>query len=305
MRLILLAVVLAASVYAQDQTKPLPGDSKSSKAGEQESKATGHQPPTTNTVPAGDNKPAITNQKNGASPTRTDKQNADVNVTSVPPLSFIKDPADYVLIVATALLVIIGGLQLWFLRKTIAIAKESADAAKSSAETARTSLEISQRAMVVVDSIGLRNDSTQYHGPDQLNYYKLGFIQIFFKNEGPTEANEFHYTVVPRVIGVNGITSANAIVSHRTVLQRGKPGKEDLPTFGALFRDREIASVFRGSAKLEVNGFIRYRDVFGKGWYVGFKSILDWDVREFRTTMQIWEDGKQPPEDWITKPKEQ
>lgn len=185
-----------------------------------------------------------------------------------------------------------------------AAVQTSAIASKQSAETAKVSLEMSQRAIVVLDSIGLKNNAIQTHGPE-LNYFRHGFIDIVFKNEGPTEANGFYYTIAPRIVGINGPSEVEAIVSHRTVLQRGKSLKENLPTFDTLFRDGEIASVLMGTANLEVNGFVRYRDAFDRGWYVGFASVLDWKERQFRTTMQIWEEGKQPPENWIAKPKEQ
>ena len=79
-------------------------------------------------------------------------------------------------------------------------------------------------------------------------------------------------------------------------MQRGKSVREIIPEIGRLFRRGEIASALEGNATLEVKGFIRYRDVFAKGWYVWFESAMDQASYQFRTTMQIWQDGNQPPD---------
>lgn len=99
MRLSLLCFLLASPVFAQNQ--PNPGSDKSHKATENR---TG--------VPAD----SATN----------------VDVKHVPDISLHKDPFDYVLIVATVLLVGVGGGQLWIMNKTVAVARDSAMAAMNS-----------------------------------------------------------------------------------------------------------------------------------------------------------------------------
>jgi hypothetical protein len=130
---------LACSVHAQDQGNPAPRDNKKNDTAQPAGKTDTKQNP-----------PTITNQENSAHPQNANQQHADVNVTSVPPLSFIKDPADYVLISATALLVIIGGLQLWFLRQTIDATNKSANAARDSADVTLKAFANSHRPRFVI-----------------------------------------------------------------------------------------------------------------------------------------------------------
>lgn len=199
----------------------------------------------------------------------------------------------------TLALVVVGCLQLLALTfqgivffRTLIENRRLIASAEANAKTARESLEVSQRAVVVVDSIQLKNDTPQAPGEPDIQKWTSCYIEVVFKNSGPTEAEDFRYTIRPLISGLNA-TAIKPTVSHPTLLQRGKTVLHLTPELGSVgFRKGEIASAFMGSENLEVKGFIRYKDIFQRGWYVFFSSILDRGSYQFPMTMQVWEDGK-------------
>ncbi|MBZ5675602.1 MAG: hypothetical protein LAP61_15280 [Acidobacteriia bacterium] len=82
------------------------------------------------------------------SPEQENKQSAAVNVTALPTLSVAKELADYVLICATVLLVVVGVYQLSVMGKTVKVAQDSADAARKSADASERSSDIAQETFV-------------------------------------------------------------------------------------------------------------------------------------------------------------
>lgn len=82
------------------------------------------------------------------SPAQENKQPTSVNVTALPALNVAKELADYVLICATVLLVVVGGYQLTVMRKTVKVAQDSADAARKSADASERSSGIAQDTFV-------------------------------------------------------------------------------------------------------------------------------------------------------------
>ncbi len=167
--------------------------------------------------------------------------------------------------------------------------KKAADAATKSAEVAERSLQVSQRAIVGIDSIKLKFEGGERHGTP-INTLVISYVELVVKNSGPTIAPRCYFEFR---ISIDGSSENPApVVTHPTSLNPGQTIGELSDTLGKLFpHHSEIAGGFmRG--EIPVNGFIRYKDIFGNGTYVDFSSSLDPKNWEFRIAQDVRPDGE-------------
>jgi hypothetical protein len=181
----------------------------------------------------------------------------------VPPIDVRKDWLDYAFVVFSALLVLVGGFQVIWLRKTMRATKESADAAKASAEA----LMSSERPWLMLDPFDpLELVAMPVSGPVTANG-----TTIRYGNYGKTPAWLVESAVrfvkertknIPAPLDYGEITRPP---SELAVL----PGKGSNPIWCCLepngcLSENEIQSIERQELFLFLFGFIKYRDTFDR-----------------------------------------
>jgi hypothetical protein len=206
---------------------------------------------------------------------------------------------------ATVLIAIVGFLQ-WrvmgrqrvameqqaeYMRVSLEETRKSTDAATRSAKVAEEALHLSQRAMVGVGAIVLKPRTPIPPGFPPIERIVKSCVEFTFKNSGPTIANRCYFECNIKLEGT--ASEPIVIVSHPTSVNPGDFIGDSSRPLGELFNNRaDIAAAFMGG-KIQANGFIRYKDVFGSGLLLEFISHLDPNTFEFRISTNIQPDGEQ------------
>jgi hypothetical protein len=181
-------------------------------------------------------------------------KNESVQVISLPKVSIEsrKDLYDKVLVIATSLLVLVGGFQIFYLWRTVAVAQAAANAAKISAEAVINS----ERAWLL---LGDFTEEQQNYRPEGINLY------LTFKNYGKTPAwvveHSFHFVRVPKRTS----TFDPLEPYDPQIIPFGEPVPPDKP-YPRICAQLELDEAIIGRPDMPSDfifyGHIKYQDVF-------------------------------------------
>jgi archaellum component FlaG (FlaF/FlaG flagellin family) len=204
--------------------------------------------------------PASNGNQNQAGDKASQNEGQDVKIHSMPKVTVIgtRDWIDKVLIFCTVILVILAGIQLELLRRTVQATNIAAIAAKDSAEAARDALHLTQAADVHIEEVKLTPKGPLTLGTE---------INIVIKNHGQTRAELYADDLT---IGIKGHTTGptQPTVNSGVVVGSGTtlgPGAVRTLAFGTLQRalsQAQLDMVLEGKIPLNVWGFLSYRDIF-------------------------------------------
>lgn len=181
-----------------------------------------------------------------------------------------------------------------YMRDGLGETKKAADAAKEGARIADLSLRITQRPIVLIDSIVMIGPRGMQNPVERCINSR---IVVAFKNVGVSIADGFYYAIK---VTSNGFPSDLPItVSHKTALQPQMPVIEPLPPLGDMFpHNRSYIVKGVADSTLKVTGFVRYRGALDlAGTYVEFSGTYEAVTDQFLITQAVAEDvGQSPPD---------
>jgi hypothetical protein len=205
---------------------------------------------------------------------------------------------DWIMALFTLALAVLAGAQFWamyrqaeYMRRGLAETKRAANAAASASATTKLALEISNRANVGIESIVLRDPWPV--GTRRIeNRAARSFIEVTIKNYGATPAKEMSFEF--RVLMPPYIGEPVPIVSRKTELHSlcSSPSafKPIHEISGEFFKNADANMFLRD---LRVDGYIRYKDVFGHGYYVECAATFDPTGWEFEVVTTVRSDSQE------------
>ena len=229
-----------------------PRDAQSQTPNSVKSNSCENQTPTTHPPPLAVEKEAHKDQQQ-SDKVASESKAEPVQITSIPKVSIEskKDLYDKVLVVATSLLVLVGGFQIFYLWRTVAVAQAAAGAAKVSADAVINS----ERAWLL---LGDFTEERHNFKPEGLNLF------LTFRNYGKTPAWVveycFHCVRVPKESP--GLPRE---CFNPEIIPFGEPVPPDKPyprICAPVMLAEELVGRPHEPSALIFFGYIKYQDVF-------------------------------------------
>jgi len=202
---------------------------------------------------------------------QTDKQTSgredqSVTVRSIPPVTVHshKDFADWVLVVSTFFLVVVGGFQILFLRWTVKATKDNANAALLSAQAVINS----ERPWLLLQIEGIKKP---YLEPVENMPKQMSYCIVFIRNYGRTPAGSF-VEKAEMQIGSSPTEPPTSTVYLNDVSRDNPymfPPGEALPMEAILapmgmIKQEDRDAIVASRKFLWLYGCVRYRDTFDR-----------------------------------------
>jgi hypothetical protein len=256
MKLIVLAVVLAVV----QTSPPVPRKASNNSAGTgnkvQDQSRTENNPTPPNAVVNGD----MQGQPSNWDATKHDGDNTEhsIRVRELPPVSIMKDWADWAVWIFSALLVIVGGLQVWLLRGTLRAIQRQADQMEGQLESQRE--KDRGRLKIEVDNASFASQSANSSG--------FHAVSCNVYNHGASVANldEFRvkYIVLPTAEAKADYATCQLVAYAESIEPKGRLPKIPLVRLEPLvaMTDNDVRSIQKGESFVHFFGVARYRDIF-------------------------------------------
>jgi hypothetical protein len=216
------------------------------------------------------------NNENSGDTVRSKDQPETVRITELPPVTLIRDWADWVLRGLNALLVFAGFVGIWYARKTLknieeqtVITRKAADAAKESADVARDTLHLTQAADVHIEEIRLVPNGVL--SGDTV-------ISVVLKNHGQARAEQF---AADLSVGIKGRGPALPERGMSLIIGAGQIFSVRYAPLRSGISTEDLAMILAGQLSLKIWGLLKYRDIFGKCYVIDCECTFSPAVGNF------------------------